>query len=153
MNVNFPYQINFYGESSEQLSCPSINSLFTDQDNNVWIGTAWGGVNMLKGTPNKFKLLKHDTGSKNTLPASPITALCSDSGENLYIGTMGTDKVGSCSLNVLTGEIRPFAFEKKLPGLIFQTVLFGAIEESNGNHSSGARRREKAAFLSCGSGG
>lgn len=123
MNSNFPYQINSYGESAEQLNCPSINSLFTDQDNNVWIGTAWGGVNMLKGTSNKFKLLKHDSSLRSTLPASPITALCSDGGENLYIGTMGTDKFGSCSLNVITGKIIFFSFEKKIPGLIYQAVF------------------------------
>ncbi len=144
MNVKFPYQINSYGESSEQLNCPSINSLFTDQDNNVWIGTAWGGVNMLKGTPNKFKLLKHDSGSRNTLPASPITALCSDGGENLYIGTMGTDKIGSCSLNVITGKINAFPFEKKIPGLIYQAIFLDSNQNLwFGTYNSGLIKTNK----------
>jgi len=129
MSEKFPFQTINQGESTSRLSCPSINTLFADQDNNIWIGTAWGGVNMLKGTTTKFKLIKHDSETPNTLPNSPITAICSDKSGNLLIATMGTDKVGLCKMNLQNDEIRELSINRKLPGYVYQAIF----EDSQSN--------------------
>jgi len=123
VNDKFSYQIIGQGESSSKLSCSSINSLFADQDNNIWIGTAWGGVNMLKGTPTKFKLFKHESDAGNSLPNSPITSICPDRKGNLYIGTLGTDKIGVCEINLQSEVIKELEINKKFPGLIYQSIF------------------------------
>jgi signal transduction histidine kinase/ligand-binding sensor domain-containing protein/AraC-like DNA-binding protein/AmiR/NasT family two-component response regulator len=119
----FAYQVFEQGESTSRLSCPSVNSLFADQENNIWIGTAWGGVNMLKGTPAKFQLIKHDIEIANSLPNSPINAICADRMGNLYIANMGTGKIGLCTMNIATGEISEMPINRKLPGYVYQSVF------------------------------
>ena len=124
LNEKFNYQVIEYGESTSRLSCPSVNALFADQENNIWIGTAWGGVNMLKGTPAKFLLFKHDSDLENTLPNSPINSICTDRRGNLFIATMGTGKVGLCTMNIATGEIKEMPLNKKLPGYVYQAIFY-----------------------------
>jgi len=124
LNEKFAYQMIEHGESSSRLNCPSVNSLFADQDNNVWIGTAWGGVNMLKGTPTKFKLIKHDSELSNSLPNSPYMAIANDKSGNLFIATMGTGKVGLCKVNSETGEAKELPVDQKLPGYVYQSLLY-----------------------------
>jgi len=122
LNEHFAYQVFVQGESSSRLSCPSVNSLFADQENNIWIGTAWGGVNMLKGTPAKFMLVKHDAEVENSLPNSPLNAICTDGLGTVYIATMGTGKVGLCTMNVFTGEIKEMPINRQLPGYVYQSL-------------------------------
>lgn len=123
LNEEFDYQIIEHGESITRLSCPSVNTLFADQENNIWIGTAWGGVNMLKGTTAKFLLFKHNPDMENSIPNSPITAICSDESNTLYIATIGTDKVGLCSVNPETGKTIEHPINKLLPGYIYQSIF------------------------------
>ncbi len=124
LNEKFSVRIISHGESSSRLSCPSINSLFADQDNNMWIGTAWGGVNMLKGSSTKFKLIKHDSESANSLPNSPFTAIASDKSGNLFLATMGTGKIGLCKINLESGEAKKLAVDWEFPGYVYQSMLF-----------------------------
>jgi len=123
LNEVFPYQAINQGETTSRLNCSSINSLFSDKDNNVWIGTAWGGVNMLKGTPTKFRLVMHEPGVPNTLPNSPITAICPDKNGNLYIATMGSDKIGLGILNLQNGDFNEVSVNKKFTGFVYQSVI------------------------------
>ena len=124
LNEKFSFRIIEHGESSSRLNCPSINSLFADQDNNMWIGTAWGGVNMLKGSSTKFKLIKHDSESANSLPNSPFTAIAPDKSGNLFLATMGTGKVGLCKINSESGKYKELAVDRELPGYVYQSMLF-----------------------------
>jgi len=123
LNAKFQFQEITQGESSSRLSCSSINSLYADQDNNIWVGTAWGGVNMLRGTPTKFRLYKHESDARSSLPNSPITAICPDQKGNLFIGTMGTEKIGVCEMNIQTELIKELDINKKFPGLIYLAIF------------------------------
>jgi signal transduction histidine kinase/ligand-binding sensor domain-containing protein/DNA-binding response OmpR family regulator len=120
----FDFAMFEHGESASRLSCPSVNSLFADSENNIWIGTAWGGVNMLKGTPAKFKLFKHDTDVNNSLPASPVNAIASDGHNQLFVATMGTSRVGLCKLNLATGEVTELPVNRRLPGYVYQSAYY-----------------------------
>jgi signal transduction histidine kinase/ligand-binding sensor domain-containing protein/DNA-binding response OmpR family regulator len=126
LTERFGYQIFEHGASASRLSCPSINSMFADQHNNIWVGTAWGGLNLLKGTPTKFRLFRHEAESPNSLPNSPLNAICSDGIGNLYIATMGTDKTGLCKINPENGLVKELPVDKKLPGYVYQSLLFDA---------------------------
>lgn len=144
MTQKFSYQSIYQGESATRLSCASINSLFADKDNNLWIGTAWGGANMLKGISTKFKLIKHDAESSNSLPNSPINAISDDKSGNLIVGTMGTDKVGLCKMNLQTGEVKALEINKKLTGYIYQALLLDS--ENNlwiGTYNKGLLKADK----------
>lgn len=122
-NEHFSYQLIEHGESVSRLSCPSVNTIFADQGNNIWIGTAWGGVNMLKGTPAKFKLFRHEPDDEYSLPSSPINAICSHGSGQLVLATMGTGKIGLCTLDLNTGKIEEIPLNKKLPGFVYQSIV------------------------------
>ncbi|HNW49715.1 MAG TPA: two-component regulator propeller domain-containing protein [Prolixibacteraceae bacterium] len=123
LTESFSYQMFESGESTSRLSCPSVNTVYADLENNVWIGTAWGGVNMLKGSPAKFLLFKHDADRQNSLPSSPVTNISNDGNNTLYVVTMGTGKVGLCSMNIVTGEVAELPIDRKLPGYVYESVL------------------------------
>jgi signal transduction histidine kinase/ligand-binding sensor domain-containing protein/CheY-like chemotaxis protein len=144
LTEKFAYQFINQGESTTRLSCASINSLFADMDNNIWIGTAWGGVNMLKGTTTKFKLIRHDSETQNSLPNSPITAISPDNEGNLFVGTMGTDKVGLCKMDLQKSEIKPLEIGKRLAGYVYQAILLDS--EKNlwiGTYNNGLLKADK----------
>jgi signal transduction histidine kinase/ligand-binding sensor domain-containing protein/DNA-binding NarL/FixJ family response regulator len=124
LTEKFAYQVIKQGESATSLRCASINSLFTDKDNNLWIGTAWGGVNMLHGTSTKFKLYKHDPERLGSIPNSPINAIAYDGEGSIFVATMGTDKVGLYKMNLQSGESKPLEVSKKLSGNVYQSLLY-----------------------------
>lgn len=123
LTEKFNYQIINHGELIIGLNCPSVNTLFADNENNIWIGTAWGGINMLKGRTAKFLLFKHNPYQKNSLPNSPVTAIYNDQSHKLYIATMGTDKVGLCTMNLKTGKTTEHPLNRLFPNYIYQTIL------------------------------
>lgn len=144
LTEKFQYAGIYHGESVNRLSCPSINSIFVDRDNNVWIGTQWGGVNMLNGTPNKFVLHKHDSDNPYSLPNSPVNAICSIDTNTLIVATMGSNKTGICSFNITTGNVKPLPVDKKLRGYVYQTVILDS--DNNlwvGTYNKGLLRMDK----------
>jgi signal transduction histidine kinase/ligand-binding sensor domain-containing protein/AraC-like DNA-binding protein/ActR/RegA family two-component response regulator len=122
LNQFFDYQSLSYGSSSGKLNCPSINALHADRDNNMWIGTAWGGLNMVRGIPPKFKLFKHDSDSEASLPNSPVTALFAKNNE-VFIATMGTDDTGAGVLDLSSGTFRGLTADNRLKNYVYQTIL------------------------------
>jgi len=122
INQKFQYNEIFQGESGSRLSCPSVNSLFVDYDNNVWIGTAWGGLNMINGTSNKFLLFRHDAENPASLPNSPLNAICALDNSSLLVATMGTDQTGICRFNINTGAAQALPVDKKLRAYVYQAI-------------------------------
>lgn len=121
MNQTFGYQTIQYGVSSNKLNCPSVNTIIADKDNNVWIGTAWGGMNMLRGIPAKFRLYKNESETKTSVPNSPVTALHADK-NNIYLATLGTDKTSLGVINTQNGIFTALPADKKLSGFIYHTI-------------------------------
>lgn len=116
----FAYQTYSHGESSFTLNCPSISSILVDRDNNIWIGTVWGGVNMMQGVQSKFKLYKQEPDIPFSLPKTPITGICKDIDGNILLST---NTKGIYKMNSATLEFRKFTTSKNYTGYDFQTIL------------------------------
>lgn len=125
-NNKFPFQVITHGEADSKLSSSSINTLFADRDNNIWIGMAWAGVNMLQGTPPKFKLFKHEAEDPGSYPNAPITSLQCDRNGVLWIAT---DGMGLYNMNIKNDELRKFVLPGKTTGFIYQVIYI----DSHGN--------------------
>jgi ligand-binding sensor domain-containing protein len=122
LTEKFEYALYQHGKSSSRLSCPSINAIFVDAENNIWVGTAWGGVNILKGVPSKFKLFKHDASVANSLPFSPINSVCALDDGHLIIGTLGADDVSLCKMALADGSTVELPVGNELNGYIYQAM-------------------------------
>jgi Signal transduction histidine kinase len=116
----FPYQVITQGESSFMLNCPSITSLLADIDNNIWIGTVWGGLNMMQGVQSKFKLYKHEPDLPNSLPKTPITGICTDNVGNLILTT---NTRGIYTMNLNTSEFKKLIISKQYSAYNLQAIL------------------------------
>jgi len=137
----FPYQTILQQKSSSSLDCAYINALFVDRDNNIWVGTAWGGVTMLGETSPKFKLIKHNMGEKNDLPNYPISSLCQDKKGNVWIGTDGR---GVYQMNALSGEILQYQLDEKKYGRYFKVVAIDSDENLwFGTYKNGLLKKKK----------
>lgn len=122
----FPFQVYEHGESASKLNSPSVNSIFADRDNNLWIGTAWGGLNMLRGIPLKFELIKHEPDEPSSLPGLPILSMCKNNENEVIIGTNGG---GIFRLNLNTGKAGKVITRPNLDFLIVQSL----IKDRDGN--------------------
>lgn len=119
LTEQFPYQTIFQQKFTSNLDCAIINALFVDRDNNIWVGTAWGGVSMLEATSAKFKLIKHNPGEITDLPNYSVASLSQDKNGNLWIGIDGG---GVYTMNLQSGAISRYPLDEKKYGRHFKVV-------------------------------
>lgn len=117
----FDYQTFTHGESNFTLNCPYISSIFADRDNNIWISTIWGGVNMMQGVQSKFKLYKQEADKPYSLPRTPVSGICGDTKGNLLLST---NTKGVYMLNPANDEFRKVKTAQDYTGYDFQTILY-----------------------------
>ena len=75
-------------ENKNSLSQNSIYSIFIDHNHIVWIGTYWGGINMVSSLNNTF-LAFQTTRYHSVINNNVISAVTEDAKHNLWIGTEG----------------------------------------------------------------
>ena len=65
----------------------SVNSLFKDNDNTIWIGTTGDGLYKYNPILNSYGHYSYDLNDKNSLSSSQINAVYQDSFNVLWVGT------------------------------------------------------------------
>jgi len=75
-------------EDKSSLSQNSIYSVFMDNTNTVWIGTYWGGINMVSSNNTTF-LTFQTTRYHSNINNNVVSAVWEDNKHNLWIGTEG----------------------------------------------------------------
>lgn len=141
LTEQFSHQTIFQQKHTSNLDCAIINALFVDRDNNIWVGTAWGGVSMLEATSAKFKLIKHNPGEVNALPNYSIASLCQDKKGNLWIGIDGS---GVFTMNMQSGGISRYPLDEKKYGRHFKVVAMDSDENLwFGTYKNGLLRKKK----------
>ncbi|MCX6165608.1 MAG: triple tyrosine motif-containing protein, partial [Ignavibacteriae bacterium] len=64
-----------------------INSVIKDEEDNLWIGTAGGGLNKFETENEKFIIFKHTQNNNNSVGSNFIQTLFLDKDKILWIGT------------------------------------------------------------------
>jgi ligand-binding sensor domain-containing protein/signal transduction histidine kinase/DNA-binding response OmpR family regulator len=96
------------GTNPYGLSDKTIYVIYKDQENGIWLGTVFGGVNYLP--KRKIQFEKHIPSVSNpslSLSSKHVRELAEDVTGNIWIGT---DDEGINVLNPVTGEIKPFEY-------------------------------------------
>jgi len=75
-------------ETVKYLNSPFVNSLYADDDGNIWIGTEMGGVNYYNSYQKPFYSIQHDPSNYNTISHNTINSIYKEK-NNLWIGTAG----------------------------------------------------------------
>jgi signal transduction histidine kinase/ligand-binding sensor domain-containing protein/DNA-binding response OmpR family regulator len=103
------YNIKIYQndpDDSTTISSNNIRCLLVDDNNILWIGTAYG-LNKMDLTTEKFTWFKRDSTNPNSLSHNFINTIYKDSAGMLWIGT----KYGLNEMNVKDGLFRSY-FQK-----------------------------------------
>lgn len=83
-----PYELKYYAEqldNTKGLSNSSVNAIFQDSENLIWIGT-WDGLNRYDG--NKFKVFRPELNNENTLSNQVILKIDEDHLGQIWVLTM-----------------------------------------------------------------
>ena len=80
-----------YWYRSEDLSSPSVRSIFKDRYGNVWLGTWSGGLNFISHRPSMFSTFPFDPNTTNTrsLTDKTVLGLCCDNYNRLWAAMDG----------------------------------------------------------------
>ncbi|MDN3587132.1 response regulator [Pedobacter aquatilis] len=94
-------EVSFYYQQLDNrngLSNSSINSIFVDTDQLLWIGT-WDGLNRYDGT--KFSVYNHNIAkAKSSIGSNVIQSINEDTHKNIWINTIG----GISRYNKISGK-------------------------------------------------
>jgi len=75
------------GDGSNSLSSNIIYSIIPKSDNELWIGTRLGGLNLLNKVTGDFRVYKNIPGNPQSLSSNDILSLVTDAKNRLWIGT------------------------------------------------------------------
>ncbi|WP_421942529.1 hybrid sensor histidine kinase/response regulator transcription factor [Pedobacter sp.] len=112
---NLNPEVSFYYQQLDNrngLSNSSVNNIFVDKDQLLWIGT-WDGLNRYDGT--KFSVYNHNIGKvKNSIGSNVIQSINEDNHKNIWINTIG----GISRYNKINGKVYRYFY----PNTINQKV-------------------------------
>jgi len=107
------YTFDSQGETS--LSTPEVRYIFEDSDNNIWMATSGGGLNLFIGETasgnGKFRVFRNRQGIVN----DNIMAILEDNSKNLWLGTEN----GMQKFNPFTGIFQYYRFSNDFSANIF----------------------------------
>ncbi|WP_316634734.1 two-component regulator propeller domain-containing protein, partial [uncultured Flavobacterium sp.] len=93
-------------DNNKGLSNSSINTIFQDSDNLLWIGT-WDGLNRYDGS--NFKIYRPEANNENSLSNQVILKIDEDSNGNIWIVTIH----GINRFDKKTGTFQRYYFSRK----------------------------------------
>lgn len=115
------FKYDYFDKSS--LSSNSIINVNEDSNNNLWVITNYGDINIL---PDKENNIYYHKGSTKNITARVLSIL-KDSKNIIWIGTDGN---GLAKINTITGEENQYLTSKNsIEGFYIQSL----IEDKNGN--------------------
>lgn len=85
-------EIKKYGHIPSQatsLSSDHITSIHQDENNQIWIGTLGGGLNLYNPVMNSFIRFEHSEDDEKSLSHNSVLCLSGDENGRLFIGTEG----------------------------------------------------------------
>lgn len=107
LNNKVQHTIRNYG-LKDGLSSNVVLSMHEDGNNNIWLGTAYGGVCKLDPATNKITRYTHENG----LAGDVVYAINEDANGNIWFGT----KEGASRLDPATGTFRNYTTADGLGG-------------------------------------
>jgi signal transduction histidine kinase/ligand-binding sensor domain-containing protein/DNA-binding response OmpR family regulator len=128
------YSGNFYafpeaGPDHFKLNNIFINTLFCDENGNVWIGTEKGGINKFNVYQNQFEFYANDPNDPNSLNENTINSILKEK-DALWVGTAGG---GLNHLNYKTGKFRHFTFSNFNTSSISSDYITSVLRGGDGS--------------------
>ncbi|MFD2940165.1 hybrid sensor histidine kinase/response regulator transcription factor [Flavobacterium notoginsengisoli] len=113
----------------EKLNSNAISSLFSDNENRVWIGTLRGGVNKVEERKSPFITISKNEKIKNTLPSDFILSLSEQDSDHLWIGT---DGAGASLWNRKDNTFTNYSHSTNNPNSISNNFVSAIVNDNKG---------------------
>jgi len=114
--------------NDKSLSSNYVRVLYEDREGWLWVGTFGGGLNRMDPQTGLFKRFVHDPERSDSLADNKVTALCSTSREDLWIGTVN----GLHRLDTRSGTIRRIVMAPSLGAEPFQETIYALAADERG---------------------
>lgn len=101
---------------------------FLVRQQQLWMATDGGGINILDRNTGEFSLIEHVPGESNTLPVNAITCLYKDEEDNVWAGSVRGGVFGIRSVNMKTYSDVPLGDSNGLSDMSVISLL-----EDDGN--------------------
>ncbi len=111
-------------DNTQGLSNSSVNTIFQDSDNLLWIGT-WDGLNRYDGS--SFKIFRPELNNENSLSNQVILKIDEDDVGNLWVLTMG----GINSYNKKEDSFQRYEFSNKNESTLSESEFNMALDNSH----------------------
>ncbi|RYZ81924.1 MAG: hybrid sensor histidine kinase/response regulator, partial [Proteobacteria bacterium] len=121
-NINLKYSTEQL-DNTKGLSNSSVNCIFQDSQNLIWIGT-WDGLNRYDGT--NFKIFRSESGKENSLSNQVILKVGEDSTGQIWVLTMH----GINRYDKKTDTFQQFYFARKNKPPLTESEFNMALDES-----------------------
>lgn len=116
--------------SDESINYRSISSFYQDNQNNLWIGTHLGGVNVVNPNGENIRFYSHFSDKKLGLSSNSAWGICEDDKNNIWIGTDGG---GLYKFNPFTNETKNFSYNSSNKSGISGNAILSSCFDSKGN--------------------
>jgi len=117
------------GQHLNSLSNRSINSIFEDKDNSLWIGTYSGGINIIPSKSKSFVNLIDLISTDNLFPLKKFWGICQDTQGKLWLGSDGN---GLYSWEKNAGKVEHFVHKPEAGNTISDNAILSALCDSEG---------------------
>lgn len=124
LNVFNPQTTNIYsvryGKNQGNLNSDALFSVLIDHDENVWIGSFNGGINILKTHKTHFESFTQTGTKAGELSHRSVLSICGSKSGQIYIGTDGG------GLNLFNKDTKTFSLIQNQPtgyGSVVKTIF------------------------------
>ncbi|MBU2912382.1 two-component regulator propeller domain-containing protein [Reichenbachiella agariperforans] len=130
LNVKTDEFSNYRNNPSDNFSLNNdfLNCLLVDTEDNVWIGTERGGVNIINARQNSFEQIKFEIGNPNSLSHSTVNSIY-EGDKHVWIGTAGG---GLNRMNKKTKSFKHFKISSTDHGAISSDFVTKIYRMKNG---------------------
>jgi ligand-binding sensor domain-containing protein/signal transduction histidine kinase len=120
--------INFFPDPSvpNTLSNSNITDLYIDPEENLWIGTHYGGLNRFDLVTSTFTRYRHDPENLNSLSEDQIFALTGDQNGSIWVGT----PEGLNRFDPQSQEWEHFVFNPEDPSSLSSNLVYSLMVDS-----------------------
>ena len=132
-SLNYFPHINKHGQYGK-LSSNSIMAFATDEQENLYLGTWNGGVNILSHKNNKITQFRANRKRNDTLQEDNIMSLLVDNNDNLWIGTL---RSGLHFKAKDSTEFKVYTHDENNPQSISDNAISKILQLSNGQLAIG----------------
>lgn len=117
-------------KDSNSISDNFIWEIYEDSENNLWIGTSNGGLNLYDRAKNVFTHFQHDPTNPKSISQDDVRTIFEDSNKNLWIGT---NNGGLNKFNKLDESFTIYKNSPTDPNSISNNSIRDIVEDRDGN--------------------